>query len=445
VSTQETAPDVNSTMQNDNLTVAITQKPHCQIKFDIKVTPQAVEATYQKALKNINKEVIIPGFRKGKAPEAFITKKYQSDIQKEFIDLVLQTGFNEALQMTHLHPLKDGHIKRPAVHECSRDKGAQFTIEFEARPVIPSIKLEDLQLKRIPPQPITDKERKNTLQNLQLQFATYEPIEDRPVQEDDFIDVSVTILEEPPREVIKKQRTQVNAEGLPSWLRQKVIGLRPGESAEGMTEQDPNLTEIDPNFQSLPFRVTVDAIWNGIIPAVDEELAKRVGLQSVEELHKKINERLENEVEEDTFKQEIQALENLLVEKYPIDLPQSYIDSNKEARLEDYLQQLEKQKKEYTQQDHQQVEKMLEQSTIFHLQIFFLLRKIAADYKIEVTAADISEELNRQIALMHSGRSNIDFSSDREQLKEQLQNLALDRKIKQFLLDHANFTEPLNE
>jgi trigger factor len=441
VSTQETAPDVNSTIHNDNLTVAITQKPHCQIKFDIKVTPQAVEATYQKALKNVNKEVIVPGFRKGKAPEAFITKKYQSAIQKEFIDLVLQTGFNEALQLTHLHPLKDGHVKRPIVHECSREKGAQFTIEFEARPLIPSIKLEDLQLRKIPPQPITDKERKSTLHNLQLQFATYEPIEDRPVQEDDFIDVNVTFLDEPPREVVKKQRTQVNAEGLPSWLRQKVIGLRAGESAEGMTEQDPSLVEIDPDLKSLPFRVTVDAIWKGNVPSVDEELAKRVGLQSVEELHKKINERLENDVQEDSFKQNIQALENLLVEKYSFDLPQSYIDSNKQARLNHHLRQLEEKKQDYTEEDLQRYEKILEQSTIFHLQIFFLLHKIAADYQIEVTAADIGEELNRQIGLMQLGRSNIDLSSDREQLKEELHNLALEHKIKQFLLDNTSFIE----
>ena len=441
MSTQETEPDVNSTVNNDNLSVTITQKPNCQIKFDIKVTPDAVEAAYRKTLKNINKEVSIPGFRKGRAPEPMIIEKYQSVIQKEFVDLVLQTGFSEAVHLTHLHPLKDGRIKRPVVHECSREKGAQFTIEFEARPFIPSINLEDLQLKKIKPVSITDKERQNALQNLLLQFATYEPIEDRPVQENDFIDVNVTILEEPPREIVRNQRTQVNAEGLPSWLRRKVIGLRAGESAEGMTEQDPNLSELDPNFQPLPFRVIVDAIWEGTLPAVDEELAKRVGLQSVEELHKKINERLENEVKEEAFGLEIQALENLLVAKYPIDLPQSYIDANKEARLDDYLAQLEKHKQDFSQKDYLQIEKMIEQSTVFNLQIFFLLHKIASDYQIAVDSVDISEELTHQISLMRNGRSSIDFTGDREKLQEHLQNLALDRKIKKFLIDHANFTE----
>lgn len=439
---EETEPDVQSTtVNNDNISVTITKKPRCQVKFDIKVNPPAVKAAYQKALKNVNKEVSVPGFRKGRAPDSLIIEKYQSVIQKEFVDLVLQTGFNEAVHLTHIHPLKDGNIKRPAVHECSQEKGAHFTIEFESRPVIPSVKLEDLKLRKVTPTPVTEQDRQNAVQNLLLQFATYEPIEDRPVQENDFIDVSVTVLDNPPREVIHNQRTQVNAMGLPAWLRQKVIGLRAGESAEGMTEQDPNLSEPNPNFQSLPFRVTVHAIWQGNLPEVDEELAKRVGLQSVEELHKKINERLEQEVQEDAFKLEIQELENLLVEKYPIDLPQSYIDANKEARLEDYLQQLKQQKREYSKEDYQQIEKMIEQSTIYHLQLFFLLRKIASDYQVAVNNEDISQELSRQVALMPSGRSSIEFSGDRERLQEQLHNLALDRKIKQFLIDNAKFEE----
>lgn len=441
MSTQETEHDANFTLNNDNLSVMVTKKPHCQVKFDIKVKPEAIVAAYHKALKNVNKEVSIPGFRKGRAPELMIAEKYQSLIQKEFVDLALQTAFNEAIHLTHLHPLKDGNVKRPIVHECNLEKGGHFTIEFEARPVIPKINFEDLQIPNVSLAPITDQERQNALQNLLLQFATYDPIEDRPVQEDDFVNVSVVILEDPPREVIHNQRTQVNATGLPSWLRQKVIGLRAGESVEGMTEQDSNLTDLDPNFQSLPFRVTVNAIWQGHLPAVDEELAKRVGLQSIDELHKKIDERLNQEMQEDNYRFKIQALEQQLVEKYPIDLPQSYIDANKEARLDAYLRQLEKQERNYSKEDYEKIEQSIEQSTIFHLQLFFLLRKIASDHNITVDSKDIAQELTHQLALTPSGRSNIDFTGEQTELREHLHNLAFDRKIKQFLLDYVTYKE----
>ncbi len=438
---EETEFDVNShsNVSNDNVTITSTRMPHCQVKFEIKVSPQATQAAYQKALKNINKEVSIPGFRKGKAPEKIIIERYQPTIQKEFVDLVLNTGFNEALQLTHIHPLKDGQMKRPVIHECSREKGAHFEIEFEARPAIPAIKLDELEVPKIERTTVTDQERKNALEQVVLQFTTYEPVEDRPVEENDFVNISVTILEEPPREVIQNQRAQVSPTGMPSWMREKVIGLQAGESVEGMTEQDPNLTEPSPDFQPLPFRATIHTISKGLQPEVNDELAKRVGVESLDDLHKKIEERLEQEHQEDAYRAEIQALEQALLAKYPIDLPQTYIQANKQMRLEDYLNQLEKQGRQVPAEEYEHIDQMIEQSTIYHLQLFFLLRKVAHDNHLTVEQEDITQELTRQLALLPSGRSALDLSASKEKLREQLENLALDRKIKQFLISHVRF------
>lgn len=419
------------------MTVTVTKKPHCQVIFDIKVNPRPVVAAYQKALKNVNKEVNIPGFRKGKAPDKLILEKYASAIQQEFVDIVLNTGFSEALQLTHLHPLKDGQTKRPKVHECTIEKGAHFTLEFEIKPFIPTVKVEELKLKRIHPSPVTDKEIENAIQNLITQFAKYDPIQDRPAQENDFVDLDMWISEDPPRHVVHNQRTQLTPTGLPAWLKNKVIGLNPNESAEGMTEQDPTLTQSDPHFKSLPFKVTVNAIWNGNLPPIDEDLAKKVGLQSIEELRNKIKERLELENQEKAYQAETQQLEDSLLEKYPLDLPQSFIDSNKESRVAHYLEQLAEQGKEYSKEDEQQIEKMMEQYAIEHLRLYFLFHKIAAENNLAVTKEDLSQELTRQISLMSSGRNSIDLKGDRDKFQEQLQNLALDRKIKQFLIANA--------
>lgn len=440
----ETEHDVSSTthtVNNDHVTVTVNRKPHCQVKFEIKIKPEAVQASYHQALKNINKEVSIPGFRKGRAPDSFLQDRYSSVIQKEFVEIVLNTGFHEALQMTHLHPLKESIKKRPIVHECSREKGAHFTIEFESRPLVPSVKVEELAIKKITPVTITAQDCENSLNNLVLQFAKYEPIHDRPVQEEDFVDVSLTILEDPPREVIHNQRTQVNATGLPIWIRQKVLGLHVGESAEGMTEQDQALVDHDPDFRSLPFRVTVQAIWQGILPAVDEELAKRVGVSSVEELSSKIKERLDQEAEREAYELMVQQIDRLLVEKYPIDLPQSYIDSDKEAHLNHYREQMEEEGKEVEDQHLSEIERAIERRVIYQLQLVLLFNKVAADYGIEVTQEDLSQELAHQLVLMRSNRCDIDFSSDREKQLKQLRDLAFDRKMKRFFVEHVKIEE----
>lgn len=441
MSAQETATETG-TFSNENINVNVTKKPHCQVKFEVTVQPQAAQAAYVKAIKNVKKEVSVPGFRKGKAPDHLVLTNYSSAIQKEFVDVVLQTAFNEALHLTHISPFKEGHMKRPVVQECSKEKGAKFTIEFEVKPHVPSIDLNDIKIDKPTFAPVTDKEKQNALHRIALQFTTYDPLEDQSVKEDDFVDLDVDILEDnqPERHIIKNQRTQVSDDGLPPWIREKIIGLKVGESAEGNTEEDPNQTR--PDFKSVPFRVTVKGLWKGHMPPFDDALAQKVGLQSFEELQTKIAEKLEKEAKDEHTEKEIELLDNLLLNKFPIDLPLSLIERNKEARLQNYLDKLADQSdQEFSTTQLKQIERSIETNTIHQLQLLFLLRKAAADYEIEVNANDINEELSRQIALVSTGRSPLDFQGDKDMVREQLYGLALDRKIKKFLLDKATSAE----
>src|SRR3954467_12935482 len=140
VSTRETTQETD-TLSNENVSVTLTRSPNCSVKMEIAISPEAAEAAYGRAFKNVKKEVSIPGFRKGKAPDTFIRNKYASAIEQEWKDIVLETGFNEALELTATYPMKNGMIKRPVIHEISREKGVKFGIEFEIKPTIPSIDL----------------------------------------------------------------------------------------------------------------------------------------------------------------------------------------------------------------------------------------------------------------------------------------------------------------
>ncbi|MBA2369752.1 MAG: trigger factor [Candidatus Protochlamydia sp.] len=436
MSNEETGAEQN-TASNDHITVHVFRKPNCLIKFDITVKPEAVEAAYHSAVKTVKKEVNIPGFRKGKAPDNFVLEKYASVIQKEFVDIALKTAFNESIQLTHLHPLKDGLVKRPLVHECSREKGAHFVLEFEGRPSVPSVKAEDLQLKKINSVQSTDEERQNAMDQVLMQFMTYEPIEGRGVEENDFIDVDVTLLEEPPREIIQNQRTQVNKKGLPSWMGEKVIGLKAGEHSEGLTQ--PNEENPNPEFKSVPYRITVKSIWKGTPPELNDDLAKKVGLSNMDELYNKINSRLESELEDDAYRRQIHELEEKLLEKYPIDLPRTYIEARNNSHMENYLKQLEAGHVSPQAKDYSELQKMIEATTVRNLMLHFLYHQIASENDITVTNDEITQELSKQISLLPSGRSQIDINGEKEKLHDQVYHLALDRKVKQHLLDRAQW------
>lgn len=424
------------TFKNDHLSVQVSQQPRCFVKMDIKVEPKAVVAAFEKAIRNVSKEVSVPGFRKGKAPEKFIKEKYAKPIHDEWMDIVLQTAFQDALELTNIHPFKDGKIKRPAVKECTKENGAQFTIEFEVIPKVPTITPENLRIHKHTPVPITDKEIDNALKNIALQFATYDEVENRGIEEGDFVNLDVDLIEDgSPRRVIQNQRTQVSEDGLPIWIRNKIIGLKRGETASGTTEKDAEV--LNPDFKPTPFNVTVDGIWTGTVPAIDDELAKKVGLQTAEELRTKLKERLENDAKDEAEEKILKELDTQLLEKFPFEIPQSLIDHNLQLRIDDYIENLQKHgREEIWQNNKTAIRKEFEKITLEQLQLIFILRKLAADLKMDVTNEEMGHEFTRQISLMQKGQANLDLN-DKEALRDHLHSNALTRKIKQFLLDKA--------
>lgn len=439
--TQETKPDAQ-TMKNDHLTLTVTRSPHCRVKFDIQVEPTAVAAAHAKALKVINKEANIPGFRKGKAPERLILEKYGSAIQKEWVDIVLQTAFNEALQLTHVHPLRDGYMSRPNIHECSLEKGANLTIEFEIRPEIPSVDVQNITIQPVVLQPVTEQDIQQTLKRLAQQFATYDPIEDRPVQEGDFVDVTVDLLQNgQTNRIADNYRTQTNEEGFPQWLHDKLLGLQTEQTVEGEVPlqegEDPSEAAARPQF-----KLSVNKILKGNIPVLDDELAKKAGVETLEELKTKIEERLTTERQQEATEQQLEQLDHLLLQQYAFDVPRSLIEKNIENRLEEHKRRLnDRGQAEEFNKNKAQFKQAIEEGTIQQIQLQFLLSRLGHEQNIEVTSDDITQELSHQLSLMSSGQSHINLSKPEENLREQLHTTAFYRKIREFLLDKASYTQ----
>lgn len=421
---------------NDQLQVTVTKEPLCKALFDITVQPAAVVAAYQKAIKNVSKEVSIPGFRKGRAPENFIIEKFPSQIDQEWKDTVLNTAFIEALSLARLQPLKTGKTKLLKFPECSKETGAKFVIEFEVTPMIPQIVPSELHLKKIAPKEVTPKLEADFLARVQRQSATFEPVTGRPVQEGDFIDLEIEALNPEPRRLAFDKHLEVAENGLTPWIREKVIGLNIGENVEAAWQTPEG--EAQSSFTGEPVRFTVHAIYTGQIPAADDELAKKVGLPSLDALKEKLRERLNQDVEAVAQERREAELKALLKSKYPFDLPHSMIEEEATARFNEYLKVNKDEGREIEKGHLAGIKAEFERISQDQLQFFFLLRRFIAEQKIELTEADINNELQHQISLIPSGKSALDLQAPENELRDQIQRIALSRKAIQFLLDHAN-------
>lgn len=421
--------------KNDNVTVQAQCLPGCNVKLDITVTPKASKATYKKAIKSINKEVSLPGFRKGKAPEAMITQNYSSYVDQEWKEILVQTAFKEAVALAKLYPLNQDSIKKPKIKNANQEEGAEISIEFESAPTIPSISPEELTLKRVEKKEVTEEQVQESLEDIQIHHAEWKDIEDRGVEEGDYIDIDIQDNENPERYICKDTRFEVAKGKIGDWMRKLVIGKKVNDSVVGMSERSDEM-DSEAEFKPTQCKITIKAIKNATLPKVDEELAKKVGAESVEDLLEKIKKNLNSQADESVQRELRNQLDDIIVEKYPFEVPTSLIQREIKNRIDTLKRAMEKsgstaeEINEKIEQSRSSIEK--EASKAF--QLFFIARQIADDNNIQITQDELIKELMLQ---MYTQPSTLDTSLDPEEARSKVYINLLSQKVKDFLINGA--------
>jgi trigger factor len=81
----------------DKLTMTFEQINPCERKYSFVIDQEAVTAETSKVLRMFANSVVIPGFRKGKAPASIIQTKYTEDVKEELKKHIVSTAVQKAI------------------------------------------------------------------------------------------------------------------------------------------------------------------------------------------------------------------------------------------------------------------------------------------------------------------------------------------------------------
>lgn len=427
------------TFENEQVKVQLEKHPGCQVVMHIEVVPLAAEAAYDKAIKAVNREVSLPGFRKGKAPAQMILQRYASHVDQEWREILVQTAFKEGVTISQTYPLTQEKIKKPELKQVSKEKGALITFAFESSPAIPVIDPKDLTLKKIEKKPITEKEINEALENLRIHHAEWVEISDRPVQENDYIDVDIENADKPGDFICQNTRFEVADKKMGNWMRELVVGKSVDDVVEGMSERS---DEMDPDAPFVPThcKITIKAIKTANLPEINDELAKKMGSQSASELRERVEKSLQQQAEEYIRESLRHQLDTILAGKYPFDIPASLVSSEMKNRIDHVRREMQKTGKS-EKEISEQVESMaqsLHEDVVRAFRLFFISRKVADENKISVSQGELVKELMMQL---YSQSSPMDTAMDTEEARSKIYVNLLSKKVKDFLIDRASISE----
>lgn len=258
----------------------VEQLSPTRVRINVEVPFAELEPDFQRAYKELAKQVRLPGFRPGKAPakllEARIGREAMLD---QIVNDALPSRYGQAVAESDVQPLG-----RPNIEVTKKEYGQdlQFTAEVDIRPKISPPDLSALTVS-VDPIEIGEDDVDAELQSLRTRFGTLTAV-DRPVAVGDVvsIDLSATVDgEDIPNAAAEGLSHEVGSGRLIAGLDDAVVGLSADESRVFTAK----LAAGEHAGQEAQVTVTVRSVKERELPEPDDEFAQLASeFDSIDEL-----------------------------------------------------------------------------------------------------------------------------------------------------------------
>lgn len=380
------------TLQNENVRFTIHRKPACIVEFDTEALEPLVARARKKAARSIAKEVVLPGFRKGKAPEALIVKNFPKEVDKEWQQEIANESFQECLQLAKI-PVLHRDAKISFKMKSHSPSGALLNLSFESEPKVPHVDPKQMQMKPIKRPEVNEDKIGETIRQVQLFFASWESVTSRPIQEGDFVLLDVDVIEETPSTpLFNNTRFEVTAKSMANWMYDLVLNKNTGDVVEGISVPDQDASEEDKEqLKPKKVRITIKSIDTATIPSLDDDFVKKLGVSTVEEMRKNVTDLLNKQADAHVLEAQREQASEFLLTQYPFDLPATLIEKETQFRFRQLLQDADFQKYwgSLSAEDRNKTIQTVYQQSEKAVKMFYLCRQIVADANIRITSEDV--------------------------------------------------------
>ncbi|MEC8306508.1 MAG: trigger factor, partial [Chlamydiota bacterium] len=387
----------SESLVGERISFYIEEKPQCTVEYLVEANGELVEEAHKLAIKRVRKGATLPGFRKGRAPDQLILAHYPDHVEREWDKQIANLTFVACQRVSPHRLLEQGASLRFDMKRKDRERGAEILLSFEIPPKAPSIDPRELDYERSACEEVSESDIDDLAEKTRAFFAKWEPIEDRGVEEGDYVVIDLYKKGESEEEVFKGARLLVSLEKMADWMYELVLGMHPGESREGMSLPPSSLSEEESESSPVPVRLLLERIEKQELPPMDDALAQRMGADDLIVMRERLREKLEKEREEEKKEKERESLRNHLLERFPYDIPKGLFRREIESRLKQLSQDASFQKElpKMDQKSKEEIWKNIESQSEKAIRLFYLAERVIRDHNVEISDEDIAGEMKR--------------------------------------------------
>ena len=322
------------------MNVKSIEKEGSKAKVVVEVEAELLESGKQKAYLKARKDIMVPGFRKGKCPRQMIEAMYGADVFTE-------DGINEIFPEVYAGTvLKEENLKpvgMPTVVDMQFPEagGVELTVETE---LYPEVTLGDYKGLEVPKAEATvsDDEIAAELNRMAENVARVTTVE-RAAKDGDFVMIKLASTADGASvDALTNESRLVEIGGpmMPQELTEQLVGMKAGDEKEFdfTTEFDPSLAG-----KTIHTTVTVKEVREKETPELDDEFAKKVGFDTFDELVEQLKSEITSTKAEQLPRLKESRCVTELSRRIKGDIPDAYLDYTRENILRDFFNSLQEQ------------------------------------------------------------------------------------------------------
>ena len=388
----------------------------------------------------------VDGFRPGHVPQNVLEKKYKKEIEDEIVNHIVSDEYAKVVTENNLKPVDNVNLIK---YENKDDKiELVFTI-----PVLPEIKLGEYKGVKAEKEKldITEEKLNEEIERLRANAAKLKEVEEKTAAElNDVVNINFEgFIDGEAFEGGKAEGFDLTL-GSKSFIdtfEEQITGHKKGDEFDVNVTFPENYGAANLSGKPALFKVKVNSIKRKEEAELNDDLAKELGYDSLEDLKSKTKENLtkreENRIESDFRNKVVEKV----VENVSVEVPEQLVQKEIQYRMSEFAQQLQMQGMsigQYFEMTGQNAEKMretLKESAEKSIKAQLVLDEIAKVENISATDEDVNKEIEKMAemygvekdAILNDVKKSGNYARFLDNTKYQIKN----RKTIDFLVNEA--------
>ena len=423
--------------------VTVENGENQQVTLTVEVEAAEVSKAVEKAVKRLSNRVNIPGFRKGKAPRKIIERNVGMDaIMQEAFDIVGPKAFADALEEQKIEP-----VSRPQIDIETLEDGKDLVFKATVTPR-PEVKLGEYKGLKVEKkvEAVTDEDVEKQLKTFQdRQGKMVDAPEGSEVKDGDFTTLDFEgFVDGEAFEGGKGQDypLQIGSGSFIPGFEDQLIGAKIGEEKEVNVTFPEEYHAKELAGKAAMFKCTIRSIKQKELPAMDDELAKKVSkFETLEELKADVRKNLEENAARKAENDQKAAAIDMATSNITVDIPAVMIDNRVEGMIREMAMRLEQQGMsfdaylQYAGTDINKIREDYRETAEKNVRTDLMLEEVAKAEDIKVEAKDLDAEVAGMAAAYGATPQQVQKIIKEQGRIGDLAATVLRKKTAQFIID----------